>query len=100
MDDIFEHREPITLDIILQDIPSGRYEIKKQTVNREHGSIPDKWKLFGYAHNLDSSDMKYLREICIPHLSLTWQEVKDCQMKISVVLKEQEISLIHVYEKN
>ncbi len=99
MDDIFEHREPVTLNITLQDIPPGRYEIKRQTVNREHGSILDEWKMFGYAHNLDSGDMKYLREICIPHLSLQWQEARDSQMKISVEMKEQEISLIHVYEK-
>lgn len=100
MEQIFESKEPMEMEFVLHNLPSnGRYTIKTQTVNRSHGSILDEWKLFGYENDIESGDVKYLREICIPLMAMERQEAYENRLRIRKTLQEHELSLIHIYEE-
>ena len=72
----------------------------KHTVNNEHGSILNRWSKFKYEKDIESHDLKYLRNICIPDISMEKQTIQNSSLKINTELKSHEISLIHIYEDN
>lgn len=101
MDHIFQNEGPIELEFELQNLPSnGRYMIRTRSVGHDHGSILDEWKMLGYETNIESSDVKYLREVCIPHLTLEKQEAYGNRLRIRRTLQVHELSLIHIYEES
>lgn len=97
--DIFEDDQPVKLEIELEDMPvNEKFIIKRRTVNREKGSILSEWKRFQYENDLDGSDVKYLRETCIPGLSMEKRETGKGRLQFDVTLQEHEISMIHIYQ--
>lgn len=98
MGDIFEDSKPLELEIIMKNMPSnGRYTIKKRTINQKNGSLLDEWEKFQFESELESRDVKYIREKCIPDLSMRRQTAKENVLSIKEKLEIHEISLIDVY---
>lgn len=98
MNDIFKESKPLELEIIMKNIPSnGKYTIKKRTINQSNGSLLDEWGKFQYDPELESSEVKYVREKCIPDLSMRKQTIDNNIICIKEILQVHEISLLNVY---
>ena len=94
-------KKPLILDISLKSISdSGTYCIKKRTLNKEHGSLPDEWKKLQYDTRLTRNDIKYLEASCTPSLSLFHTRVMpDLVLNFQITVLPQEISLIHIFRR-
>lgn len=97
--DIFEDKDPADMEMILFNMPSDtRFIIKKRTISMEEGGILNEWKKLQYDRNMESSEVKYIRDVCFPHMSLEKQAVNQGKISIRTVLQPHEISLFHIYE--
>lgn len=97
--DVFEDNEPLRLEIVLNGVGKDtQYVIKRRTISPDGGSILNEWKKFQYDKNMTGSDVKYLREICFPRMSMERVVSHGTGLKFSAVLKAHETSLFHIYE--
>ncbi|MBP3900019.1 MAG: helix-turn-helix domain-containing protein [Blautia sp.] len=92
---------PMSRELIITGLPEGwEYTVKVRSVNRNFGSIQDEWKRLGYENDLTRDDVKYLREISVPHLVMTKAKVKNGKLKIRILLDEQEFQMLHIFSKD
>ena len=99
LEDIFENRDSMELNLVLEQMPPDiNFVIKKRTVNESEGSILGEWKHFQYEKQMEGSDVKYIREACFPHMSMEKKQVRQGELHIKVTLKAHEVILLHVYE--
>lgn len=99
INDVFEDSEPVCLEIVLNGVREDtQYVIKRRTISPDGGSILNEWKKFQYDKNMNGSDVKYLREICFPRMSMERAVSRGTGLKFSAVLKPHETSLFHIYE--
>lgn len=99
INDIFEDTEQADIRMVLYNMPPNtRFIIKKRTISMEEGSILNEWKKLQYDRNMESSEVKYIRDVCFPHMSLEKQQVNQGKISIRTVLQPHEISLFHIYE--
>lgn len=93
--------EPMSRELILTGLPEGwEYTVKTRSVNRNFGSIQDEWQRLGCEDDLTRDDVKYLREISVPHLTMTKTKVKNGVLKIKILMDKQEFQMIHVFCKD
>jgi len=91
---------PVSWSLEIGGLEDGvEYMIKTRSVSRHYGSILDEWLRFGCEEQLFRDDIKYLREICVPHLSLSREKVKNGKLKSTISLDEQEFQLIHIFKR-
>ena len=99
LDNIFENNDSICLKFILNNVESDkRYAVKKHLLNDEYGCILSEWIRFNCEEELEGSDVKYLRDICIPHLSMKKLYSKEGMLEFETDLQAHEIALIHIFE--
>lgn len=97
LDDAFEDSNPLELKVILRGINPGRYVVKKRAVSQEEGSLLAEWGKFGYDNELGSSEVKYIRQLSVPRLSMKKIEVTGDEFQIEETLSAHEIILLHMY---
>lgn len=98
---IFHQEHPVTINLILNEMEeNARYVIKKKSISQKNGSILDEWGKFQYETNLERSDVKYLREICIPHLSMEKKQAARGKLHLHLKLEKHEFALYHIYKEN
>lgn len=96
---IFQDDLPIELHLTLEQMPDQtQYIIKRRYVTSQKGNILHEWSKFQYNSKLSHADVKYLRESCLPGMSMEKQITKSGKLNISLTLKPHEISLLHIYE--
>ena len=84
--------------LLLTGLAKGsNYIIKSRSVSRQHGSILDEWKRFRCEYQLESADIKYLREICVPHMELERRAAQEDRLEVRITLEPQEFRLLHIY---
>ena len=94
---VFHKNEAITVNLLLNDMEeSEMYVIKKRSISQENGSILDEWGKFQYETHLDRADVKYLQEICIPHLSMEKRRADQTKLYLHVRLGKHEFALFHI----
>jgi len=100
LDSIFIGDEPIAINLALNGLEENRsYIIKKRSISQENGSILDEWKRFQYETHLERADIKYLQEICIPHLCMEKRKAEKGKLHLHVRLKMQEFAFYHIYKE-
>ncbi|MCM8709978.1 helix-turn-helix domain-containing protein [Clostridium sp. SYSU_GA19001] len=92
---IFEDQQNLQLNIILKGIRTGRYRIKKYTLNREHGSIFDEWLKMNAIYNLRKAEIDYLKQICVPQQTIFYIESAE-ELKIESLLEPHEVNLFEI----
>ncbi len=94
--------KPLRLRIKLQNPgPAGSWIIKRETLNPEHGSVLDAWADFDYDNDLGRKDVKYLDAVSTPALaqnSVTLSRESGA-IELEVILRPQELSLLHIFRK-
>lgn len=99
MQDIFDGDKNLQLQIELKHLPSnGIYVIKKRSINEQEGSLLAEWSNFQFDTELESADVKYIRNACYPRISMEKQEIPNDRMKIRVELRPQEVVLLHIFQ--
>lgn len=88
--------ETIKCHFRIQEVRNGEYLIKTRSMNGENGSVQDEWKQMGLTENLSSQDIAYLKQICVPRISIYTYEVEDNVLEIDTMLKVNEIQHIHI----
>lgn len=97
--ELFQDNLPIDLNLVLENVPDQtRYIIKRRCINMQEGNILNEWSRFMYDDSLSHSDVKYLRESCLPGLSMEKQTTKAGKLEMHITLQPHEISLLHIYE--
>ena len=95
---IFENEDSMRLFFRLNHIETDtKFIVKKRMINEEYGSILREWMRFNCEEELEGSDVTYLRDICIPHLSMKKIVSTGDTLAFDTVLEPQEIALIHIY---
>lgn len=98
--DIFEDSHLLELEFRLENLPvETEFIVKIRTINEEHGSLLTEWKNFQYDRKLRSTDIKYIRESCIPKVRMERQVAKEGKLRLRVKLQPHEITLLHIYEE-
>lgn len=100
MDMIYEGQRPMQMQITLRGMKKGRYVIKKRTITPKEGSLLFEWSKFDFDNALTSPEVKYIRQICFPRISLKKQETEDDRLVIQEEVGRHEIVLIHIYEED
>lgn len=96
---IFEDTDSIRLTFRLKDVEENKkYTIKKRLLNEEYGSILQEWIRFNCEEDLEGNDIKYLRDICIPHLNLEKRMSVHDILEFETELLPHETALIHIYQ--
>ncbi len=96
LDNIFEAKGEIKLRIRLSHVRNGCYQIRKQVIRNDAGSVLFEWKNMGMPDSLEPRDVDYLKRICCPRISFSQREAVENVLEISLNLQEDEVTLIHV----
>lgn len=101
LDDLFEDLDPIDLIFTLDHMPQDAvYTVKARRINESEGSILCEWGKFQYESYLDGNDVKYLREVCFPRMTMKKLDARGGTLQIKETIEPNEVVLLHVYERN
>lgn len=97
---IFEDLESKTLKFVLKVEHPGHYEIKVHAINKNYGSVQDEWIRMACPGNLIQEDINYLKQVCVPRVSINHIESKEGELIFSTQMAANEIQFIQVKHKN
>jgi AraC-like DNA-binding protein/beta-xylosidase len=94
-----ENEPSRVLSFRLSGVPEeGYYCIKRRSLSPASGSIADEWAKFQFAEDMTASDVRYLRERCIPEISMQRKYVSQSrELSFEVEMKAENIMLLHIY---
>ena len=99
--DLLPGQPPLTLKLLLNHVPDGRYIVKRRSVSHAEGSLLGEWEKFAFDRNLSSDDTEYIRRVCFPRMGMKKEEAKAGSLRIEETLRQFEIVLLHIYpDKN
>lgn len=94
--DIFENNETLKISLALQGVKNGKYRIKEFMLNRNHGSILDKWLEFGATDDIKQDEVDYLKQICMPLMKVKHAEVSNFSIVLNGELEPHEVKLFEL----
>ncbi|QSF46208.1 GH39 family glycosyl hydrolase [Paenibacillus tianjinensis] len=87
---------PLERKFRLEGLKDGSYRLKRSSVSSERGSILKEWKKFGAVHDIRPDEIMFLKQICVPDISVEHVEVKGGRIEISSSLRAHEMCLIEL----
>ncbi len=100
LDDLFLDLEPKCLEIVLHLPDEDTYTIHQRVLNKDTGSVLEKWTAFGCSSNLSRGDLEYLQRTSIPENTAEWMSPLDGCLRLSIKMKPHEIRLITITKDN
>jgi xylan 1,4-beta-xylosidase len=94
--EIFEDTEVIDCSLEIQGIKNGKYRIKETKLNRTNGSVLDEWLKFGAVDDIKPDEVKYLRQICIPHMKVEHAVAEGQSIVLKAQLEPHEVRLFEI----
>lgn len=94
--DIFEDSMTKNLKIYIKNVTNGKYRLKKYNINSQNGSVFDEWLKLGAIKDVKSDEIEYLKQICIPHISVDYINVNKEVLDIKETLEPHEVCLIEL----
>lgn len=91
---IYEATEHLNVHMILT-LESGKYQIKKSTLNRNSGSAYDLWITMGAPKKLDQSVLDYIKNKSIPDI-VNYTEVVSNNLILDALIEPHEVSLFEI----
>lgn len=98
LENIFEDKASIDLEIQLKGIKSGEYYVKKHRLNEKSGSIIREWKNLGCIYNLKKSEIEYMKSMCTPRMEISKKVAQHSMLAFNTKLLANEIAFIHIYQ--
>lgn len=96
VDYCFKDMDILHLEIGLDQVDNGEYVIRMYRVNKDSGSILDIWRDIGFHQELLRDDLKYIRRICEPRLSIWNEKAVNSSLELHLELKANEIALLRI----
>lgn len=96
----YEGRQRLQLRIRLQDVEDGQYRVKVYRISFIYGSVLSIWGDMGYENELSKNDIKYLRRICEPNMTIKKLVSVQGNLVIDEELQPNEITFIRVRKMN
>lgn len=94
--EIFEDTEIMECSLEIQGIRNGKYRIKEMKLNRTNGSVLDEWLQFGAVDDMKPDEVKYLSQICVPHMKVEHAMVDDQSIVLKAQLEPHEVRLFEI----
>lgn len=92
----FEDRNSLELDLELEDVLDGVYQVKYYRINEQNGNVMEFWKEMGYEKELSRNDIKYFRRVCEPKLMIQKIQAEGGHLKLNILLQANEIAFVRV----
>ena len=92
----FENRDILELDLVLEDVEDGSYQVKTHRINDQNGSALNIWAETEYEKELSRNDIKYFRRVCEPKLTIQKLEAKKGRLHLNIRLLPNEIAFIRI----
>lgn len=96
---IYEDQVLAEFEIILFHMRADRYVVKRRTVNPKEGSFLREWGKFGFDTSLSSQDIRYIRQISFPRISMKKYDTQQGTLTLREKVDTEEVILIHIYEE-
>jgi beta-xylosidase len=71
---IFDNAVEKNFSVCLHGISSGKYRIKKLTLNSRHGSVLDQWNKITDVYDLSPEEIDHLKNVSRPEMSIFYNE--------------------------
>jgi beta-xylosidase/AraC-like DNA-binding protein len=92
----FADEEYLDLHITLHSLPDGTYTIRTQSVHGESGSLLDEWMRFGSDIELTGTDLRYLRQVTAPRVSVRRLATVDGKLALELHVRPNEFGCVEV----
>ena len=96
---MFEDLEHQALTFRLKGMKKGAYEIRLFSINQQYGSVQDEWVRMACPKDLSHEEINYLKQICVPRLSIKNINVDEETLVFDTGLEANEIQLITIQYK-
>ncbi len=96
---VFEDHSRLNTRVQIRHVKNGSYYVKVRKINQKYGSIQDEWYQMGQLEELNTSDIKYLNNISVPHITIYKYEVENELLDIPIILEPHEIQYIHIFRQ-
>ncbi len=89
-------KKELQLDICIQNMKAGQYQMRKYYVNQDAGSVYDEWARMGYVENVDREEIEYLRFVSMSRMKSEILKPERGIVQFSTLMEANEIQLIHL----
>ena len=94
---LFEDLDPRKLEITVSGLTEGAsFRIRQRFLNREHGSILDKWLRLGRSRQLSRDDIEYLSQTSAPEVTIEERTAENGELKLNMELGPNEMRMIQI----
>ncbi|WNS43999.1 GH39 family glycosyl hydrolase [Paenibacillus sp. MMS20-IR301] len=90
------HSTPLVRKFRLEGLKDGSYRLKRSCVSNERGCILREWNKFGNVHDIRPDEIMFLKQICVPDISVEHVEVRNGWIELNSSLRPHEVSLIEL----
>ena len=92
--------ERLQVHLHLQGLSDGCYTVKTRLVNRQVGSVQDRWINMGMESSLTPEGLEYLRVGSFGDMKACVMESQDGCLNVRWDLEPNEIRYVHIYRKD
>lgn len=91
---LFDDRRSLRLYFELPAMDGDIYRVKILRINRENGSVQDEWLKMSRPDYLDADDVMFLKNRCMPGVTIRTYKEKENKVAFSTLLEANEIQFI------
>ncbi|MBR0086553.1 MAG: helix-turn-helix domain-containing protein [Lachnospiraceae bacterium] len=94
---LFENLDPRKLEITVSGLTEGAsFRIRQRFLNREHGSILEKWLRLGGSRQISRDDIEYLSQTSAPEVTIEERTAENGELKLNMELGPNEMRMIQI----
>lgn len=86
----------LQVSIRIRGVKNGTYILKRRAIREGCGSVLDEWQQMGYTDALSTRDIQYLKQICVPRITMETCVVQNHCLNLDYELEVNEIMHLHV----
>lgn len=93
---LYEDNLACQVNYQLAGVKNGRYKIKTDSISSDSGSVQEELARIGESSSLSRQEFDYVKQICVPRISIRQIEVKNHLLNFETRMRPQEIQYIHI----
>ena len=96
-EDIFENQDLLEINLTLEDVLDGEWNVKEYRMAPWRNSVFEAWQEMGLPDDLSPEDICYLKRVCLPSVKYSHIIAQKGKLVLQQSLRAQEIKLIRIY---
>ena len=96
-EDIFENQDLLEINLTLEDVLDGEWNVKEYRMAPWRNSVFEAWQEMGSPDDLSPEDICYLKRVCLPSVKYSHIIAQKGKLVLQQSLRAQEIKLIRIY---